>query len=130
MYWTQERLRSHYTHPHNKGVVEGANLNSRLSNPSCGDVSFFSARIEEGVIQHVMFEGEGCVISIATSSLLTDVIRGKTVDEVLAYDAQFICSLLEMQLGPVRIRCALLPLQTLQEGIRNYNARTLDINRS
>lgn len=122
MYWIQERLLSHYKNPHNKGVVEGANLCFQLSNPSCGDVISFSAIIKNGVFQRVMFEGTGCVISIATASLLTDVVCGKTIDEVCTYDEHFICSLIQMQLGLVRIRCALLPLQTLQEGIGNYQA--------
>lgn len=125
MYWTQDLLRSHYANPQNRGELACADFTSEMSNPSCGDAMQMSGMIQDGILKQVLFQGTGCVITIATASLLTQAVTEKTLEEILLYDVAFVCDLLKIELGPVRARCALLPLQTLQDGIRSYQVRIL-----
>lgn len=116
----QEILMDHYRHPRNRVRIANADFASEQHNPSCGDSVHFSGSIVGNAITRVGFEGKGCVISQAAASLLTESVIGKTVDQVLVWDAATMLALLGMQLGPVRIKCALLPLQALQQGLREY----------
>lgn len=112
----QEILHDHFRHPHNKGPLADADFLSDVHNPSCGDSVFFYGKINDGVIQKLSFEGSGCVISQATASILTEQLVGKTVEEIQKLDKHFILRLIGIQLGPTRLKCALLPLQAVQEG--------------
>lgn len=115
----QAQLLEHYQNPRNKGRLPGATFSSRKHNPSCGDAVSIEGIIEDGVVKKMMFEGVGCVISQATASMLSDKVVGMTLDEVLSLDAAAIQQLIGMQLGPTRLKCALLPLMALQEGIKD-----------
>ena len=68
----------------------------------------------------IMLQGTGCVVSQATASLLTQAVKGKVLDEITLLDKQSIMLLIGIELGPVRLKCALLPLQALHEGIQQY----------
>ena len=67
-----------------------------------------------------MFEGTGCSVSVASASLLTEMLKGKTLGEVLSWGAKEIEEMLGIELGPSRLKCALLPLDTIQEGIKEF----------
>jgi len=71
--------------------------------------------IEEGIIKHAMFTGKGCAISKASASLLTDEVIGKTISELRKWDKTSIIKMLGIELGPNRLKCALLPLEALQK---------------
>jgi len=116
----RERLMDHYRHPRNKGRLENPVFSSGQFNPSCGDSVSFEAQVQENKITALVFEGKGCVISQATASLLTEFAVGKELSELLKIDKDFMLKLIGMELGPTRLKCALLPLEALQEGIKKY----------
>jgi nitrogen fixation NifU-like protein len=89
-------------------------------NPLCGDMIIMQGIIKDGTISKLMFEGSGCVISQATASMLIQKTIGMTIAEVQALDADYIQTLIGMNLGPTRLKCALLPLQVLQQGLDSY----------
>jgi len=116
----QQTLMDHYRYPRNRGTLEGADFKSGLYNPSCGDKVSMEGCVQDGVLIKVMFEGTGCVISQATASLLTELVLGKSIEDIVALDNEFLHTILGMELGPIRFKCALLPLQALQEGVARY----------
>jgi len=117
----QAQLLDHYQHPRNKGVLAGATVSSALHNPSCGDSVSIEAIIADGRVLQLAFQGSGCVISQATASLLTEKLMGKTIAEILDLDAAFVQHMIGMELGPTRLKCALLPVDALKEGVQACN---------
>lgn len=120
----QELLQDYYRNPRNRGVIEGAPVYAELHNPSCGDSVIITASIEGDCISQMMFTGQGCVISQATASLLTEQLAGESFPTILAYDKDYLLQLLAIPLGPVRLKCALLPLQAVQQAISTYMQET------
>jgi nitrogen fixation NifU-like protein len=116
----QEELLEHFKHPHNKKTIQNSSFAAGKDNPSCGDRIFIEGIIQQDVVTEIGFSGNGCVISQAATSMLTDYCTGKTVDEILALTKKDMLSLVGIQLGPNRLKCALLGLQVLQDGIVIY----------
>ncbi len=117
----QDILLDHYKNPRNSGVLAHATLSSGQYNPSCGDRVSVTGVVSDGVLTDVKFEARGCVISVATASLLSEAIKNKPLDEVAKIDAQAIRAMIGMlSLGPTRLKCALLPLYALHDGLRSY----------
>jgi nitrogen fixation protein NifU and related proteins len=114
----QEELMEHFKHPLNKGRLKDPDMTSGEYNPSCGDKVCVDCKMKDGVITEIGFVGSGCVISQASASMITDFCRGKSVDDILAITKDDILSLLGIELGPNRLRCALLTLQALQSGLQ------------
>ncbi|MFA5995730.1 MAG: iron-sulfur cluster assembly scaffold protein [Patescibacteria group bacterium] len=110
----QEQILEHYKHPQNFGLIKNATYTRKELNPTCGDSFTFSIHInDKGVVDEVGFAGEGCAVSTASASLLSEAIKGKTLPEVLNLKTEFILELLHIELGPARLKCALLPLQAV-----------------
>jgi nitrogen fixation NifU-like protein len=87
------------------------------NNPLCGDVIRIDLHVtDDNVIDQVSFEGQGCAISQASASMLTEMIQGKTLDEVKQLGKEDILEALGIEIGPVRLKCALLPLKVLKAG--------------
>lgn len=106
--------------PQNKRALETPTLTHSGANVTCGDrVRMYVILAKDGVIEKCTFEGEGCAISIAAASLLTEEVRGKDFFEILKWDSETMFNFLGTTLGPARIKCGLLALDTLQEGLRN-----------
>lgn len=116
----KERVMDHYHNPRNRGRLEKPDFATGQFNPSCGDSVGFDAHVQDGKIKKLMFTGDGCAVSQAAASMLTEHCVGKPLDELLKMDKDFILKLVGMPLGPMRIRCALLPLQALHQGINEY----------
>lgn len=113
----REHILDHYHHPRNKGTLENADISCELDNPVCGDVVRLDVRLEDGRVSEARFDGRGCVISMASASMLTEEIRGKTVEELKALRDEDMFRMLGITLGPVRAKCGLLPLRVLQRGL-------------
>ncbi|MFC1598041.1 Fe-S cluster assembly sulfur transfer protein SufU [Patescibacteria group bacterium] len=110
----QEEILEHYRHPHNHGKIEGADVTQTEQNSSCGDRLTFSLKITDGKVAEIKFEGDGCAISQAAASMLTDEVIGLTVAELKKLQKEDVLELLGLDdLGPTRLRCALLPLQAI-----------------
>jgi nitrogen fixation NifU-like protein len=117
----QETLMDHYRHPRNRHTLNPADFSSDIYNPSCGDsISFSGCISSNGMISRAAFQGSGCVISQATASMLTQIILHKPIHEVANLDKQFVLDLIGIELGPMRLKCALLSLEALQQGLSLY----------
>ncbi len=114
----REEILEHYTHPHNYGVLEEPDISHEEHNPLCGDRVRFDIRLDgDGqTVKDVRFSGVGCAISKAAASMLTDLILGKTLDEIKALTREDVLDELGIDLGPVRLKCALLPLKVVKVG--------------
>lgn len=113
----QATLMDHYKNPRNRGTLPMPDFSSEQLNPSCGDQVCMAGMIQGDVITSVVFQGTGCVISQATASLLTTHVIGFSRAMILGMDSAAVQKLIGMELGPTRLKCALLPLQALQQGI-------------
>lgn len=113
----QAELLDHYRNPRNRGELAHPDFSSGQYNPSCGDKVQFQGRFLEDKLEAVAFTGVGCVISQATASLLGERVLGYSSAQILALDKDFIIKLIGMELGPTRLKCALLPLEALQQGV-------------
>lgn len=118
----QEELMDHYRHPRNKGVLEKPDFSSGTCNPSCGDSVEICGIIHDGIITELKFQGKGCVISQAAASMLTVAATKKPLELVMAFDAPFMQELVGIELGPNRLKCALLALEALHKGLAQYLA--------
>lgn len=114
----QERILQHAARPHNFGRLPSATNKIILDNPLCGDVIQMEVEIEKGVVKNIMFTGKGCAISKASASLLTDSAKNVTVSTLRKWDKTSIIKMLGIELGPNRLKCALLPLEALQKLIQ------------
>lgn len=114
----QAQILDHYKHPHNRGLLEPSTHRGRESNPLCGDDITLSLRVDgSDRIEEVRFDGEGCAISMASASLLTDAIKGKAVGDAAALDKGAVLQGLGVPLSAVREQCALLPLKALKKAL-------------
>jgi nitrogen fixation NifU-like protein len=109
----------HYRNPHNQGVLDPHDLHAADSNPTCGDELSMTLRLDAGRehIADVAFEGRGCAISQASASILTDTLRGMSLDEVQAISPQSVLDELGVPIGPARLKCALLGYKVLQGAV-------------
>lgn len=112
----REIILDHYQHPHNHGTLPDADITYEDSNPLCGDRIRMDLKVNNGIVEDVKFSGKGCAISQAAASMLTDEIKGKSLEEIRHIDKQVILDLLGIPLGPTRIKCALLPLKVMKAG--------------
>jgi nitrogen fixation NifU-like protein len=110
----------HYKNPHNQGVLDPHDLHAADSNPTCGDELSMTLRLSDdrAAIADVAFDGRGCAISQASASILTDSLRGMTLDEVRAIDPKGVLDDLGVPIGPARLKCALLGYKVLQGAVR------------
>jgi len=111
-----ENILDHYENPRNKGRLEHPDISHEEDNPVCGDRIHIDLKVDDGIISDVRFDGRGCSISQAAASMLTEEIKGKTLDEVKHFDKAQILELLGIPIGPVRMKCALLSLKVLKAG--------------
>ncbi len=111
----------HYANPRNFGHLEEPDIVGDADDPSCGDQVHIELRLDEnGRVAEVAFDGEGCMVSMASASLLTEYLEGKPLEELEAITEQDIFQLLQVPVPPSRRRCATLPLQVLQAGLEAY----------
>jgi nitrogen fixation NifU-like protein len=119
----QEELMDHYRYPRHRGTLEHPDFVSGEHNPSCGDSISIQGKIEAGRVSALVFEGKGCVISQATASMLCIAMQNQTVESIMILQPEYICTLIGIELGPMRIKCALLSLDALQNGIKEYQKK-------
>ena len=79
----------HYKNPRNKGVIEESSITIDMNNPTCGDRIHLTLQVEDGIVENAKFEGEGCSISMASASMMTQTVKGKKVDEALKAASYF-----------------------------------------
>jgi nitrogen fixation NifU-like protein len=118
----------HYREPHNRGVLEPHDLHFADSNPTCGDELSMTLRLDGSRerIADVAFDGRGCAISQASASIMTDELRGMSLDEVQGMDPRGVVEALGVPIGPARLKCALLGYKVLQGAVTGAAARWPD----
>lgn len=114
----REFILEHWQNPQNYGRLENADIEVSGNNPVCGDEVHITARLEDGRIKDVAFTGEGCAISKASTSLFTEFIKGKSLDEVKEILEDEVIKQLGNEITPARLKCALLPYATLKKNLR------------
>jgi nitrogen fixation NifU-like protein len=113
----KETILDHYRHPRNYGDLPNANAHARDSNVLCGDVIEMQVRVKANMIDDARFRGEGCAISMAAASMLTEFSKGKSVSEIKKLGKDDVVKLLGADPGPARIECALLGLSVLKAAL-------------
>lgn len=111
----QEEILEHYKNPHNKGSIEHPDLFGHGNNPVCGDDISIYVKISDGKISEVSFDGRGCAISQASVSMLTDKLKGMSLEEARKMDIEGVKEMLHIPLSAVRLKCATLGLKVFQE---------------
>ena len=114
----REIIIEHYKNPSYEGKLDPNDFSYEDENPLCGDQIRIDLRVDErNVVTEAAFSGHGCSISQASADLLLESIIGKSLEEVKLLNKQDILDLLGIELGPVRFKCALLPLKVLKAGV-------------
>lgn len=129
-------IMDHYKKPRNKGTIEGDSVTIDMNNPTCGDRIHLTLKINDGIVEDAKFDGEGCSISMSSASMMTEVIKGKKVEEALElaqifsnmmlgeeiddkYDLGDVEALQGVSKFPARIKCATLAWKAMEKGIGN-----------
>ena len=119
-----EFLLDHFNNPRNKGSIDDPDILVNGGNPGCGDVvTLFVKLDEQDRISGIKFDGHGCTISMAAASLLTELVEGKTLEQVQQMDYGELIDTLGREVVESRLRCATLAMDTLQGGAREYPSR-------
>jgi len=114
----REVIIERYKHPAYRGELDPHDITFADDNPLCGDHIRIDLRVDDsGRVTEAAFSGQGCAISQASADLLMEEVVGKTLDEVRAMNKQTILDLIGIDLGPVRLKCALLSLKVLKAGV-------------
>lgn len=129
-------IMDHYQNPRNRGVLENGTLVTEMNNPSCGDRISIQMNVENGVVKDIKFEGEGCSISMASASMMTQAVKGKSAKEALAMSKTFSQMMLGEKIDPddfslsdiialegvakfpARIDCATLAWKAMEKGVQ------------
>ncbi len=113
-------IMDHYDNPRNFGAMDDPTVTLRGGNPNCGDSINIYLRLAGDVIEDISFDGKGCIISQATTSLLSEFVKGKTVGRVGKLDSDYMRELVGKDLLVTRPRCSRLALETLLSWIREF----------
>lgn len=106
-----------YNNPRNSGKLEDADIVKEGENPSCGDHLTIYANTEDSKISEIKHESDACAICTASTSILTEEVKGLSKEEVQDLDKDWILEKLGIDVSPMRMKCALLGLKTLQKGL-------------
>ena len=116
-----ETVFEHFRHPRNYGALPAPEVAYEDVNPLCGDRLRMELNVSaEQTIAAVRFRGDSCIISRAAASILTELIQGRTLQEVVGLPPEVLLTALHTAIRPARMKCALLPLHVLQAGIATY----------
>jgi len=114
-----KKVMEHFANPHNVGEIPDATASAEAGNPICGDMMRFYIKVENNIIAEITFKTFGCGAAIASSSVLTDLVKGKTVDEAFAITKDMIVNELG-GLPPHKVHCSILGVDALRKAICEY----------
>ncbi|WP_292731366.1 Fe-S cluster assembly scaffold protein NifU [Methanoculleus sp.] len=117
-----ERVMDHFTNPRNMGEIPDANGIGEVGNPACGDIMRITLRIEENRIVDAKFKTFGCAAAIASSSMVTELIKGKTLEEAWGVTNKAVAEALE-GLPPQKLHCSVLAEEGIHKAIEDYRSR-------
>lgn len=112
----------HFRNPRNVGFIEDADGVGKVGNPVCGDIMELTIKVEDGIIEDAKFRTFGCGAAIATSSMVTELVKGKTIEEALEISNKAVVEALG-GLPPVKLHCSVLAEQALKSAIEDYRQK-------
>lgn len=117
-----EKVMDHFANPRNVGEIENASGSGTVGNAKCGDIMKMDIKVENGVIVDVKFKTFGCGAAIATSSMATEMVKGKTLEEALKLTNKAVAEALD-GLPPVKMHCSVLAEEAIKAAIDDYRAK-------
>lgn len=117
-----EKVMDHFSNPRNVGEIENADGVGEVGNPKCGDIMKMYLKIEDGVIVDAKFKTFGCGAAVATSSMATELVKGKTIEEALKITNMAVAEALD-GLPPVKMHCSNLAEQAINAAIEDYKVK-------
>ena len=123
-----EIILDHFRNPRNYGSLTSPDISYEDVNPLCGDRIRIELHVKDGTVEAARFKGDGCAISLAAASILTELLLGADVTGGDPISTHQLLSSLESDIKPARIKCALLPLEAVRSGIRRYNQCNSSMN--
>lgn len=117
-----EKVMDHFSNPRNVGELENPSGTGTVGNAKCGDIMKMDIQVENGVITDVKFKTFGCGAAIATSSMATEMIKGKTIDQALTLTNKAVMEALD-GLPPVKVHCSVLAEQAIKSAVADYYKR-------
>lgn len=121
----RELIIERYKTPHFRGELNPNDISYEDDNPACGDHIQIDVRLDENnIVTEALFSGEGCAISLASADLLLESVIGKNIEEIKGLTKEDVLENLGIELGPVRLKCALLPLKVLKAGVYGIGEST------
>ena len=117
-----DKVMDHFEHPRNVGEIEHADGVGQVGNPKCGDIMKMYLKIDGDVITDVKFKTFGCCAAIATSSMATEMVKGKSIDEALQLTNKAVAEALD-GLPPVKMHCSLLAEQAIHAAVEDYQKK-------
>ena len=117
-----EKVMDHFANPRNVGEIPDADGVGEVGNPTCGDIMKMYLKIKDGVITDVKFKTFGCGAAIATSSMATEMVKGKSIDEALQLTNKAVAEALD-GLPPVKMHCSLLAEQAIHAAVEDYQKK-------
>ncbi|MDD3898185.1 MAG: Fe-S cluster assembly scaffold protein NifU [Syntrophomonadaceae bacterium] len=116
-----EKVMDHFMNPRNVGNVENASGVGEVGNPTCGDIMHIEIAVKDDKIEDIKFKTFGCAAAIATSSMVTEIVKGKTLEEAEKITNRTVAEALD-GLPPVKMHCSNLAADALHEAIKNFRA--------
>ena len=117
--WYSEKVLEHYQNPRNVGEIEDADGVGVVGNPVCGDMMKITVKVRDGRIEDVKFKTFGCGAAIATSSMVTELVKGRTIEEALRITNRDVAEALD-GLPPIKMHCSLLAEEAIKAAIEDY----------
>ncbi|NCB05470.1 MAG: Fe-S cluster assembly scaffold protein NifU [Clostridia bacterium] len=117
-----EKVMDHFEHPRNVGEIDNPSGTGTVGNAKCGDIMKMDIKVEDGIITDVKFKTFGCGAAIATSSMATEMVKGKSVDEALALTNKAVAEALD-GLPPVKVHCSMLAEQAIHAAVEDYQKK-------
>jgi len=117
-----DKVMDHFANPRNVGEIKDADGVGKVGNPQCGDVMWLYIKVKDDIITDIKFKTFGCGAAIATSSMITELARGKTIEEAKKISRQDVADSLD-GLPPVKMHCSNLASDALREAIKDYEAK-------
>lgn len=119
----RENILDHYKHPRNFGHLKHPDVTQEEGNVTCGDRIVMEVNFDKDKVSEIAFNGDGCAISQASASMLTEKVKEMSKDEIMKLTVDDITSMLGTTLTPSRIKCATLPLEVLQKAIQYQSSQ-------
>lgn len=114
-----EKVMDHFTNPRNVGEIENPDGIGRVGNPVCGDVMEMQIKVRDGIIVDAKFKTFGCGAAIATSSMVTEIVKGKSIEEALKISNRVVADALD-GLPPIKMHCSVLAEKAIKSAVDDY----------